>query len=66
MTLLVDANDSPFVIVKDEAGRFRATMAVQMDGRGAFGLWNSEKQPVYGVVAEPPAAKLEISQAKAE
>lgn len=66
MTLLVDTNDSPFVIVKDEEGRFRATMAVQMDGRGAFGLWNTEKQPVYGVLEEKPAPALEISQVKTE
>lgn len=63
MTLLVDANDSPFVIVKDEEGRFRATMAVQMDGRGAFGLWNTEKKAVHGVI-EPKPETLEISQVK--
>ena len=63
MTLLVDTNDSPFVIVKDEAGNYRATLAVQMDGRGAVGLWNVGKQAVHGVLEEKRQEKVEISQA---
>jgi hypothetical protein len=52
MTLLVDLNNSPFVIIKDEEGNYRATLAVQIDGRGAVALWNHDKQAVYGALEQ--------------
>lgn len=63
MTLLVDLNNSPFIIIKDEEGHYRATLAVQMDGRGAVALWNNDKQPVYGAL-EQKDSHLALSHEK--